>query len=150
MILHLIDPFITNGTSWTAEHQLSRCKSRTGQPRLTPHVADGRPHQRVEVVQVGGRHIRQITVLGIVPHLFNRIKIRGVTREALHVDPAGGPRQERLHERGPVDTPAFHDQLQVPARMPSQVSHEADEIGGTDVVPLDRPLLTCPQLLCHP
>ena len=69
---------------------------------------------------------------GLGPHELVRVKLRGIGREPMHMEPLV-PAQKLLHDDAPVDGAAIPKEYNRSAHVPEKVAQESDDLHTGDV-----------------
>ncbi len=106
-------------------------KESEGEVGLATHAGKAVVQGLAQRGQLRRAHIGQFARLDITPHLFDRVQVRGIARQAFDVQPAALARQICAHGPAPVRAQAVPDQDHRPAaKMPFQVTQKSDEGPG--------------------
>ena len=106
-------------------------KERKGEVGLAAHAGEAVVQGPAQRGQLRRAHIGQFAHLDVAPHLFDRVQLRGVTRQAFDVQPAALASQICAHDAARVRAQAVPDQGHRPtAKVPLQVTQKSDEGPG--------------------
>ncbi|HEY2414572.1 MAG TPA: hypothetical protein VGI40_20160 [Pirellulaceae bacterium] len=87
----------------------------------------------VQHMDVFGDDIRQGTIFGLIPNLFDRVEVGGIRRQPFHVKPRGAAVQQLSGSRAMSTQAIPHDNERAP-QMLMHLAHEADDIFRAGVV----------------
>lgn len=101
--------------------------------RLLPEPLAGGPELAAGLVKVMAAKVAHLDLLEVPPDAFFRIHLRGITGEALEVDPLGRSVAQILPDRfAAVDRRAIPDDHQLARNDTPQMIQEADHLGTRD------------------
>ena len=96
-----------------------------------PNAMDSATESASKFNDVLGRTVGQST-LGFRPHELVRVKLRGIGREPMHVEPLVAA-QKLLDDDAPVDGAAIPEEHNQPTQVPEKVAQESDDLHSRDV-----------------
>jgi len=105
---------------------------------------DGGIHSCLKIILGFRRQIGQVTVLGVVPHLFYWIEIRRIRRQPFNADHSSMSLHIGLQHLGPMHTPSIQNQNYRATDGSAHRLQERDHILSTDVLPLHSPIQPYP------
>lgn len=96
-------------------------------------IADGFDHGIFQVLAIVGHEVGQGRVFGMTPHRLDRVQVRRVGRQPLHVQPSGATFTQLSHG-GPMHVQSIHHYQQFSTVLAVQLLQIAHDLWGTHVV----------------
>ena len=111
---------------------------------LLSGTADRGTDQVVKLFNVFGCQVDQVSILAVIPNLFDWIKVRRIGRQPFNTDGPGVSFQVFPQCFCPMDTPSIHDEYYPAMDIWGEGAQEGDHIIGTDVFSLNAPVKSNP------
>lgn len=135
---------------FVSQWQPGRLEERPEQRAIPALASEGPSDSSGEIVGIGRCLVGQVGVLGVIPDLFRRVKVRRVAREPFDLNGALVTGKVAPDDGRLVHTPTIPDENDPPSEMASKPAKEQHQ-----VVPADVPFLKGPiepnatALWCH-
>ena len=99
---------------------------------------DGIPDGSIQLPGIPGSKVSQVSIFGVSPNLFWRVKLRGIARQPFHVDSAGMLPKVVLKQPCLVHAPFIQDKDDSSAKRAPDRSKEFADIRAGDILCVDR------------
>jgi hypothetical protein len=99
---------------------------------LAPRIGQGIANGLVQVMDIIGNEVGQIAILGVVPHHFHRVQVRGIGRQPLDLEPIRMSFLQQADALAMRVQPVQHDDELAP-QLPVQQDQEGDHLLKADV-----------------